>query len=91
MESLARLFVAATELLEAEGWVLKRQFVRLFIAGGLGLIVLGLIVSGLGFLFFSLYKVLAPTLAPAGAALTAGLVALVLAWIMLLCTQRILR
>jgi hypothetical protein len=91
VESLARLFVAATELLEAEGWVLKRQFVRLFIAAGLGLIILGLVVTGLGFLFFSLYKVLVPLLTPAGAALAAGLVALLLAFAVLLCAKRILR
>ncbi len=91
MESLARLLVAAAALLEAEGCVLKRQFVRLFIAAGLGLIILGLVVTGLGFLFFSLYKVLAAPLTPAGAALAVGLVALLLAWGVFLCARRILR
>jgi hypothetical protein len=91
VESLARLFVAATELLEAEGWVLKRQFVRLFIAAGLGLIILGLVITGLGFLFFSLYKLLVPPIGPAGAALVVGVVALLLAGGVLLCAKRILR
>jgi hypothetical protein len=51
VEFLARSFVAGTDWLEAEGFVRKRQFVRLFIAAGLGFVILVLVMAGLGFLF----------------------------------------
>jgi hypothetical protein len=91
VESLARLFLAATNLLEVEGLVLKRQFVRLFVAAGLGLIVLGLVVTGLGFLLFGLFRALAGPLTPAGAAAVMGATALLLAWGALLWARRTLR
>ena len=50
METLARFFVTLTELFEAEGRVLKRQLVYLIVAAGFGLIILGLVITGLGFL-----------------------------------------
>ena len=59
MESLARLFLTVTELFEAEGLVLKRQVVRLIVAAGLGLIILGLAVASLGLVMLSLLMVLA--------------------------------
>jgi hypothetical protein len=91
VESLARLFVAATDLFEAEGLVLKRQFVRLFIAACLGLIILALVVTGLGFLLFSLFRVLAGPLTPTGAASVMGVAALLLAWGAIFCARRVLR
>ena len=91
MESLARLFLAATDLFEAEGLVLKRQFVRLFIAAGLGLIIFALVVTGLGFLLLGLFRVLAGPLTPAGAASVIGVTALLLAWGAILCARRTLR
>ena len=91
MESLARLFVAATELIEAEGLALKRQFVRFLVAAGLGLIVLGLVVTGLGFLLYSLFTVLAASLSPTGAALALGVGATLLALAGMLCVRHLLR
>ena len=91
MESLARFLVAVTELFEAEGLALKRQVVRLIVAAGLGLIIFGLVVAGLGFLLFSLFRVLAAWLTPAGATLTLGVVAMLLAGGMLLYARRLLR
>jgi len=91
MESLARLFVAATELVEAEGDLLKGRVARLLVAAGLGLIVVVLVIAGLGFLLFSLLRVLAELLAPAGAALVVGVVALLLAWGVLARVRRLLR
>jgi hypothetical protein len=91
MESLARLFVAATELVEAEGHLLKGQVVRLLIAAGLGLIIVVLVIAGLGFALFSLLRVLGGVLAPAGAALVVGVVALLLAWGGIVRVRRLLR
>jgi hypothetical protein len=91
VETLARLLVAATELLEAEGWVLKRQFVRLSIAAGLGVIIVGLVLAGIGFLLFSLYRALSVPLTPAGAALAIGVASLLVAGGLLLYVKRILR
>lgn len=91
MESLARFFVTVTELFEAEGLELKRQLVRLIVAAGIGLIILGLVVTGLGFLLFSLFRVLAARLTPTGAALTLGVVAMLLAWGAVLYVRRLLR
>jgi hypothetical protein len=91
LESLARFLVAVTELFEAEGFVLKRQLVRLLFAAGLGVIVLGLVVTGLAFILFGLFRVLAAPLTPAGAALALGLGAMLLAGGASLYLERILR
>ena len=91
MESLARLFVAVNELFEADGVVLKRQLVRLIVAAGFGLIILGLVAAGLGLLLFGLFRVLAERLTPTGAALVLGVVAMLLAWGAILCARRLLR
>jgi hypothetical protein len=91
MESLARVFVAATELAEAEGRLLKGEVVRLLVVAGLGVMIVVLAIAGLGFLLFSLLRVLAGPLTPAGAALVVGVVALLLAWGGLARVRRLLR
>jgi hypothetical protein len=91
VESLARLFVAATELLEAEGRVLKRQVARLLVAAGLGFVIVALVVTGLGFLLFGFYRMLAEPLTPAGAAMVLGAGSLLLALAAILYARRLLR
>lgn len=91
MESLARLFVAATELFEAEGHLLRGQVVRLLVAVGLGVVIVALVIAGLGFLLFSLLRALTAPLTPAGAALVVGAVAFLLAWGGLIRIRRLLR
>jgi hypothetical protein len=91
MEDLARLFVAATELVEAEGRLLQGQAARLLAAAGLGLIVVLLVIAGLGFLLYSLLRVLAGPLTPAGAASVVSVVAFLLAWCGLARARRLLR
>ncbi len=91
MESLARFLVAVSELFEAEGLVLKRQVVRLCLAAGLGLIILGLVTAALSFFLFSLYRVLAGPLTPTGAIVAVGAVAMLLASGMFLYARRLLR
>ncbi len=79
MESLVRLIVAAFELVEAEGRMLRDQLVRIAIAMALGVIIVILAMTGIGFLLFSLFQFLARPLTPAGAAAVFGVVALLLA------------
>ncbi len=80
MESLVQLVVAAFELVEAEGRMLREQLVRIAIAMALGVIIVILALAGLGFLLFSLFQFLAATsLSPAGAAAVFGVIALILA------------
>ena len=91
MESLARLVVAATELLEAEGRVLKRHAVRLMVVAGLGFVIIVFLIAALGSLLFSLYTALSALIPPAGAALVCGAVSLLAAWCGFLVARRLTR
>lgn len=91
MESLARFFVAVSELFEAEGRVMKRHVVRLIVAAELGLLILGLAVAGLGFLLFGVFAILAERLTPTVASLVLGVVAMLMAWGGFMCVRRLLR
>jgi len=81
VESIVRLTVAAFELVEAEGRVLKEQLVRIAIAMALGIIIALLSMAGLGFLLYSLFLWLVSStpLSTAGAAAVFGFIALLLA------------
>lgn len=91
MESLARLFLAMTSLFEAEGLAVKRQVVCLAVAAGLGLIHLGLVFAGLGFLLFSLFRCSLRRSRPLGATLAMGVLAMLLAWAAPMHVRRLLR
>jgi uncharacterized membrane protein len=76
MENLARMMVASFELIEAEGRVLKQQLLRVGIAVGLGIIVTVLTITGLAFLIWGLFKMLAVATSPAMASIIFGLIIL---------------
>jgi hypothetical protein len=72
--------VAAFELIEAEGRMLREQLVRIAVAMALGIVMVLLAVAGLGFLLYSLFQFLASgPLSPTGAAAVFGVIALLLA------------
>ncbi|CAN5596105.1 hypothetical protein BH10PLA1_BH10PLA1_14640 [soil metagenome] len=81
MESIVKLVLAAFELVEAEGRMLREQLVRIAMAMALGILIILLALTGLGFLLFSLFQFLAASssLSPAGAAAVFGTIALLLA------------
>jgi hypothetical protein len=91
VEPLARLFIAANELLEAEGRVLKRQAARLLLAAAVGLIVVFLVLFALAYLQYSLYRAFADRLSPALAALIVGGSSLLLALAGLLYIRKLLK
>lgn len=76
MESLARLVVAGTDLLEAEGRVLKRQAARFGLAAGIGIVAMSLVLTGLGFLLFGLFNLLQQFIPTWSVALLFALVAI---------------
>lgn len=76
MESIARFVVASTDLLEAEGRVLKRAVGRLLLAVAIGVGALVMTLTGVGFVLFGLFAYLARVAGWPGAALIFGLVAL---------------
>jgi hypothetical protein len=75
MESIARLVVASTELIEAEGRALKRAIGRLMMAAGVGVVALVMVLIGLGFVLAGLFGFLARAVGWPGAALIFGVVA----------------
>ena len=79
MESFARMIVASFELVEAEGRVLKQQLLRMAIAIALGIIVTILTITGLAFLIWGLFEMLAIKTNTATAAVIFGLITLVTA------------
>jgi hypothetical protein len=91
LETLARLFVAGCDLLEAEGRLCKRQIVRLLSAVGLGFMVVALILSGLGMVLGGVYVILSGPLTPAGGAVTLGIVMLVLGLVGIAIMKRLVK
>jgi hypothetical protein len=80
MESIARLMVASTDLLEAEGRAFKRQLGRVAMAAGLAVLALALALAGLGLLLAGLFMLIAQYLGgPGVAALVFGVVAIAIA------------
>jgi len=73
MESLAKLFVATFDLVEAEGRSLKRSVIRLCLALGIGLIGLVVAIFGLVFLLMGIYRLLAAQIGPGWAGVVFGL------------------
>ena len=74
------MYRAGTRLFEAEGRLLKREIINLLLLAGIGLVVVLLVTSGLGFIFFSLFSILAGPLTSAGATAVLGAASLLLAW-----------
>lgn len=79
MESLSRLVIASTDLLEAEGRALKTNTARFLLAIGLGGVALVLVLIGFCFLLYGGFRFLAQYINDFGAALVFGIVALGLA------------
>ena len=90
MDTLARLVVAVTDLLEAEGRAFRKHAARFLIAGGIISVVVVLALTGLACLFFGLFWLLARVMPADGAIILLGVVALVLGWIGCLWIKRIL-
>jgi membrane protein DedA with SNARE-associated domain len=91
MESLSRLVVASTDLIEAEGRALKQSAARFLLAIGLGAVALALVLVGCGFLLYGGYRFLAQYLNDFGAALVFGVVAMGLATAALFVARSTLR
>jgi len=81
VESIVQLVVAAFELVEAEGRMLREWLMKMVTAIALGIVIMLLSLLGLGFLLYSLYEYLYTStfLSRAGAAAVFGAVALLLA------------
>lgn len=79
MESLSRLVIASTDLIEAEGRSLKKNAARFLLAIGLGGVALALVLIGFCFLLYGGFRFLAQYLNDFGAALVFGVVAIGLA------------
>ena len=76
MESIARMMVAAIELVEAEGRVLKQQVIRVCVAIGLAILVAIFAMIGVGFLVAAIFLFLKTYVGPAGAAAIMGVAGL---------------
>ena len=85
------MFIALTDLLEAEGRALRIAIARL----GMGLACIAgatlLVVSGLGLLLWAAYLYLAQAYTPVSAALICGLFLLLLATLLAWTTRRLIR
>lgn len=75
MESIARLVVASTDLIEAEGRALKRVIGRVLLATAIGVVALTMTIAGLGFVIAGLLGFLSRAVGWPGAALIFGVVA----------------
>jgi hypothetical protein len=79
MESIARLVVAGTDLIEAEGRALKRVIGRLLLAVAVGAVALVMTLAGVGFVMAGLFAFLSRAIGWPGASLIFGAVAFVVA------------
>lgn len=91
MEAVIQLGIAAFELLEAEGRLLKRQLIRLGMAVGLGVVMLILLLAGLGFLLMGFFMMLSREMPAGPAALVVAGCTWLVAFIGLRSIQRMLR
>ncbi len=91
METISRLMVASTDLIEAEGRALKGHAARFLFAIGLGGLALALILVGVMFLLYGGFVLLARYLENFGAAFVFGIVAIGLAGAALLIARKTLR
>jgi len=83
--------IALTDLMEAEGRLLRRSTIRTVIAAGcIGVTVL-LALVGAGFFLWAGYRYLLPLTGPVTARLICGLVVLCLAGLMAWLTRRLTR
>lgn len=76
MESISRLVIASTDLIEAEGRALRKSAARFLLAVGLGGVAVLLLLIGFGFLLYGGYRFLAQYLNDFGSALVFGIVAM---------------
>lgn len=79
MESISRLVIASTDLIEAEGRALRKSAARFLLAVGLGGVAVALILIGFCFLLYGGYRFLALYLNDFGSALVFGVIAMGLA------------
>jgi hypothetical protein len=77
MESIARLVVAGTDLIEAEGRALKRIIGRLLLAVAIGIVALAMTLAGVGFVMAGLFAFLSRAVGWPGASLIFGAVAFI--------------
>lgn len=74
MEALARLVIASTDLVEAEGRMLRQYAVRLLTFAGVGTLMMIVFLAGLVFLTFGLFQMLASQVGATAAATVFGIV-----------------
>jgi uncharacterized membrane protein YqjE len=91
VETIVQLGVAAIELIEAEGRLLRRQLLRVGLAAGMGVIMLALALAGLVFLLMGCFMMLARVMPSGWAALAVAGCTWAIAGIGLLWIQRMLR
>lgn len=92
MESLARMMIASTDLLEAEGRLFRRVASRFLLATGAGIVAVTMAIAGLGLLLYGLFTLVARAFGSAPlAALLFSLIALGLAAGSLLWARKLVR
>lgn len=79
MEALARLVIASTDLVEAEGRLLRQQAVRFLTFAGVGSLMIVVFIVGLVLLTWGLFQMLSSLVGPATSATVFGILFLTLA------------
>ena len=79
MEALARLVIASTDLVEAEGRMLRQYAVRLLTFAGVGTLMIVVFLAGLVFLTWGLFQMLSAQIGQTTSATVFGIVFLAIA------------
>jgi len=74
MEALARLVIASTDLVEAEGRMLRQYAVRLLTFAGVGTVMIVVFLAGLVFLTWGLFQMLSSQVGQTASATIFGIV-----------------
>lgn len=74
MEALARLVIASTDLVEAEGRLLRQYAVKMLTFAGVGTLMLIVFVAGLVFLTWGLFQMLASQIGTTAGATVFGII-----------------
>jgi len=91
MEALAHMFVAATDLVEAEGRVLRSQLLRVAVIIVAGLLSIVLAFVGLGFLLYGILLYISQHLTRPGSAFIFGIITVVFAFGVLWTARKLLK
>lgn len=91
MEALAHMLVAATDLVEAEGRVLRNQLLRVTISVVAGLLSIVLAFVGVGFLLYGFFLFMAEHISRPATAMIFGIVTASLALGALWTARKLLR